>query len=292
MIKTDVNAPVVDPFNEPNNNEGYYGYIYMTTDLRNGKKYIGKKKAREFLYIDYVGSGKIISNIKNKYGLSVFEVELIGWYETKDELNKAERFWIRVHDTRKPKGYNISEGGDWGDITEGMTEDEYEAWRKKISDSVAGDNNGFYGRHHSEGSKEKIRSRYYPKGEDNPNYGKARTEETRRKISEATKGREAWNKGLSLGPISEESRAKRRDIFSGEGNPFYGRHHSKESKEKMREKLLGHELSKETRNKISAKLLGTVFYNNGEKTVRISKDEISYYESLGYTKGRARKNDV
>ena len=34
-----------------------YGYIYETTNLINGKKYIGKKASTKFLE-DYYGSGK------------------------------------------------------------------------------------------------------------------------------------------------------------------------------------------------------------------------------------------
>lgn len=35
-----------------------YGYIYKTTNLINGKIYIGQKKSEKFLGINYLGSGK------------------------------------------------------------------------------------------------------------------------------------------------------------------------------------------------------------------------------------------
>lgn len=36
-----------------------YGYIYITTNLINGKRYIGQKKAKNFLAEGYLGSGKL-----------------------------------------------------------------------------------------------------------------------------------------------------------------------------------------------------------------------------------------
>lgn len=47
------------------------------------------------------------------------------------------------------------------------------------------------------------------------------SEETRNKISEATKGRPTWNKGF---PHSEETRRKMSEAAKGERNPMYGKH--------------------------------------------------------------------
>jgi hypothetical protein len=46
--------------------------------------------------------------------------------------------------------------------------------------------------------------------------------ETRQKISTSNKGKKAWNRGL-------------KGLQSGDRNPFYGRKHTEETKEKMRE---------------------------------------------------------
>ena len=42
-----------------------YGYIYCTTDLKNGMKYIGKKVSNKFI-LSYFGSGTLIIKIKKK----------------------------------------------------------------------------------------------------------------------------------------------------------------------------------------------------------------------------------
>lgn len=57
-----------------------------------------------------------------------------------------------------------------------------EETKKKISDAMKGENNPFYGKHHTEETKEKL------KGENNPMYGKQHTDESRKKMSEARKG--------------------------------------------------------------------------------------------------------
>ena len=91
-----------------------YGYIYKTTDLNTNKIYVGKKVSKKFLGINYVGSGLIISNIKQKLlkeNISLetrFVVDMIDSAETKDELNEKEIFWIAELDARNPNiGYNL-----------------------------------------------------------------------------------------------------------------------------------------------------------------------------------------
>ena len=98
-----------------------YGYIYKTTNLINGKIYIGKKKSNLFLENKYLGSGIFLKNAIQKYGKENFKVELIAVCETLDELNKKEIFYIKYYNsTNSNIGYNIAKGGDggavWGNI--------------------------------------------------------------------------------------------------------------------------------------------------------------------------------
>ena len=43
-----------------------YGYVYKTTDLRNGEIYVGRHKSDEF-DSSYFGSGNIIKRINKKW---------------------------------------------------------------------------------------------------------------------------------------------------------------------------------------------------------------------------------
>lgn len=78
-------------------------------------------------------------------------------------------------------------------------------------------------------------------GEKNPMYGKNHTSETRDRISKMKLGIPSPRKGV---PMSEEGRkniaeAIRLNPPAGEKNPFYGKHHSEETKEKLRSTRIG-----------------------------------------------------
>lgn len=98
-----------------------YGYIYLTTDKKYNKIYIGKHKSSKFDK-KYFGSGKIIGVLikeaKARGDLySRFSIEVLEWCESLEELNLKEEYWISKYDARNPDiGYNIAKGGDGGDI--------------------------------------------------------------------------------------------------------------------------------------------------------------------------------
>lgn len=85
-----------------------FGYIYITTCLINNKKYIGKRSKSKFDE-KYYGSGKIFKRALEKYGKENFKVEILEWCKTKEELNEAERKWIKYYNAQEDKMfYNIS----------------------------------------------------------------------------------------------------------------------------------------------------------------------------------------
>lgn len=69
-----------------------YGYIYLTTNLINNKKYIGKHRATKFEPDKYIGSGKILKEAILKEGIENFSCELIDTAENKEELNNKEKY--------------------------------------------------------------------------------------------------------------------------------------------------------------------------------------------------------
>lgn len=58
------------------------------------------------------------------------------------------------------------------------------------------------------------------------------SEKTKKKISEANKGKTPWNKGKTH---SEETRKKMSESLKGENNPMYGKRHSEETRKKISE---------------------------------------------------------
>lgn len=111
-------------------------YIYKTTNLINGKVYIGKSEKK--FTTEYLGSGVLLSKAIKKYGKENFEVELIEECDTPDTLNDREKFWITEH--MGDNCYNIAEGGTGGNTLGNHPNKKahYESISKKISETLKG----------------------------------------------------------------------------------------------------------------------------------------------------------
>jgi len=207
---------------KPNKPENAIGYIYITTNLINGKIYIGQHQ-RSFFDRKYYGSGKAIQNALKKYGKENFKVEILYWAKTIKRINEAEMLYIEIYDsTNRNIGYNISYGGE----------------------------HNMKGLHHTEETKRKMRIASLLKAPV--------TEETKRRVSVAGKGRKhspetieklriakignTWNKGIKR---SKETRIKM-------GNAKRGFRHSEETKILIGLKGKGRKHTKEEIEKISA----------------------------------------
>jgi hypothetical protein len=84
--------------------------IYKTTNLVNGKFYIGKHKTKD-LSDGYVGSGKLLKYAINKHGLENFHTEILHMCKSEKEMNILERILV-VPDTET--NYNLCPGGEGG----------------------------------------------------------------------------------------------------------------------------------------------------------------------------------
>ena len=85
-------------------------------------------------------------------------------------------------------------------------------------------------------------------GENNPNYGKKRSEEYKQKMREKMKGENNPNYGK---PKTEEWKQMMREKLSGENNPLYGIPKTEEFKKNLSEKMMGKTASEKTRQKMS-----------------------------------------
>jgi group I intron endonuclease len=181
-----------------------YGYIYITTNQINNKRYIGKYKSKDWDY-SYFGSGKLLGYAIKKYGLENFTCFPLAWAWNEDELNQLEISYIEHY---KPE-YNIAKGGHGGNLGEKVN--------KKISEKLKG-------KVHTEEHKRKI---------SESNKGKKRktfTEEHKRKLSEKCKGEK---NGMFGKNHTEKTRLKLIESAKGENNPMFGRKHSEGTKLKI-----------------------------------------------------------
>jgi hypothetical protein len=89
----------------------FTGIIYMTTNVINGKVYIGQSKSNNPYYI---GGGSELKKAIVKYKKSNFiKVILVDNIESCEQLNCLERFYIKLYDSNNPLiGYNIRPGGE------------------------------------------------------------------------------------------------------------------------------------------------------------------------------------
>lgn len=142
-----------------------FGYIYITTNLVNSKRYIGKHTHSSFDK-KYYGSGVALNNAINKYGKDCFEVKPIDWAENHDELNDKEKWWIDLFQANiegNNEWYNILGGGEgWTSYdVSGSKHPQYgkpmpEEIRKKISKSKTGVSINL---HHTQEFKDKMSKR-------------------------------------------------------------------------------------------------------------------------------------
>lgn len=90
-----------------------YGYIYKTTNLINGKIYIGQKKSTIFLDTGYLGSGVRLKSAIKHYGKENFKVELLEECYSREHLNDREIYYIGKYKSQDLTiGYNLTKGGD------------------------------------------------------------------------------------------------------------------------------------------------------------------------------------
>lgn len=117
-----------------------YGFIYITTNNINGKKYVGQKKYDDKRkWVSYLGSGIALNNAINKYGRENFSREIIEECNSKEQLDDREKYWIAYYDAVNSKAfYNIACGGDGGDTTRGHNESKKLIIKKHRSDAAKG----------------------------------------------------------------------------------------------------------------------------------------------------------
>ena len=174
-----------------------YGYIYKTTDKVTNKIYIGKKTSTNFKGIDYIGSGLIVSRIKQQCindNISLsdrFNVELIDIADSKIQLDQKEIYYIDFYDSRNPEiGYNLRKGGDCGPGGPMFKGHKHSInTRLKMSESRRGINNSNYGNHWKCSDELKQLHSKLSSGECNGMYGKKHTEDSKLKNSQAHLGK-------------------------------------------------------------------------------------------------------
>lgn len=214
----------------------YYHIIYKIVNRINGKFYIGKHTTKN-PYDNYMGSGKLIREAIKKYGKENFVKIILYCLATEDEAYHKEAEIVTEEFVSRKDTYNLTVGG------EGFsTGENHPNFNKQLSIEI----------------KCKL---------SKANIGKQRSEQTKRKISEAHKGK-----------------------FTGENHPNYGKHLSDETKQKLSVAHKGLSHSNETKLKISESLKGS---NNPRAKIILKIDlDGNIVSEYGYMKDCYIENKI
>ena len=152
-------------------------FIYLTINLINNKKYIGKHQGS--INDTYLGSGSILKDAIHKYGKENFKREILEIVNSEKELDMAEKKWIKFFNADNKNNldfYNLHEGGTGGNTYKNLNLEQLEKIKQIKRKQTQGKNNPMYGKHHSETTKEKIRQTFKEKqisqGKNNPMFNK------------------------------------------------------------------------------------------------------------------------
>ena len=113
--------------------KGLYGFIYITTNLINGKMYIGQKKSKnDTHWKGYLGSGVALKRAIKKYGKENFDRKIIDIAFNAHELNYLEYFYTQIFDVvKKESWYNQCYGGN-ATFSESFYENGINQFKKKV----------------------------------------------------------------------------------------------------------------------------------------------------------------
>lgn len=175
--------------------ENHYNCIYMYVNKVNGKRYVGQAVDFNDRHREHIRKHKqVIDRAIDKYGEENFEIIILKEnLSNQCLLNFWECYYIDKYNclAKNGNGYNISDGGHNGNAFAGKTEEEMlkirrkniEGQKKHWNNMSEEDKKWFADKH----KKENLSS------------------ETRQKMRDAQKGKTAWNKGKQM---SEEQKEK------------------------------------------------------------------------------------
>jgi group I intron endonuclease len=152
-----------------------YGFIYLTTNKLNDKKYIGmcKNTHRE----NYIGSGKLLKQAIKKYGKENFKRTILQECQTFEELSASEIYWIKFYNAVEDSNfYNLTSGGFGGnsdylkEYWSHLNKEERKACRNWSKKTMTGFNNPMYGKKHTKKTKQLIGSKSVNRNWNKPNH--------------------------------------------------------------------------------------------------------------------------
>jgi len=219
---------------------------YTIYEVRN--KVNGKtyigKHQTDNIYDEYLGSGRILKHAINKYGKDCFEKIVLHVFDNKKDMDDKEAELVTDDEVKNKMIYNLKRGGEGG-------------WDHIYKNP-------------------KIATEVGKKGYDN---GLALLTKNER----SENGKKSYEKTLLTYVKSNDPEIKKRRSENS-GKTFKGKHHTNETKEKMKQTQ-----KNINRSGIKNPMYGKCWIYNDVECTRVDKNNIDEYLQKGWHKGRKIK---
>lgn len=170
--------------------------IYCIENTKSNKKYIGQSVNIEDRWRRHISElnnrthhNSHLQNAWDKYGKDCFKFYVLEYCDVSD-LDEKERYYIGIYNTTdRDSGYNLQSGGQSsnshsdetkkkisesnkkayqnGELRKVRSNDALKQWANpEIKEKITGQNNGMYGKHHSEETRRKMSEK--KKGKPSP----------------------------------------------------------------------------------------------------------------------------
>lgn len=259
-----------------------YGYIYKTTNLVNGKIYIGQKKSDKFLGNQYLGSGKYLRCAIKHYGPNNFYVDLIEITNTKEDLDKLEKFYIqKFKSTNNTVGYNIALGACGGDTYTNLSEEDKLIRNTKQSNSRKTNTKIYVAIHKGIENKRieiSILENYLQNG-----WQRGRSEDWQEKLNRSHKGLKQSKDWIRKRIESIKNKSPE------EYNKMIQKH--RDATIKQMKNIPKDERIRRARNANKFKGHKCCFVNNGVQMHFIYEKDLEFYLSKGFKKGMLKRKN-
>ena len=262
-----------------------YGYIYLTTNLLNNKKYIGRHKSSYF-DLSYKGSGKVITQAFKKDGWDNFDCKILCECNSEEEIYEKEAYYIDLYNAvESNEYYNLVPGGlgksEKGKIfvcknTEQKTIYPFEldfylnlGYRKgrlpRDSRAIETTRIKNMGKKRTQATKDRISKALI---------GKKVSEETKFKLHQVHLGKQTYSKGkiMVYNPLNNIQKY----ILPEELNSYLNKGYEKRGKPKH----------KNFSKLVSDTKKGTIIINNGVVQKYIKPNDFEKYSKEGFIKGK------
>jgi group I intron endonuclease len=209
--------------------------VYKITNISSERYYIGystninkRFKTHRYKLRNNIHDNLFLQRAYNLDGEDKFQYEIIHICESDDEAKDIELQYL-TDLTIRDKLYNLHFNNSGGDML------SHHPNKEEIRERIIKTHSETMSKLTPEERKEK----YGQVGEKNGMYGKTHTEEVRNQISELKKGNT-----YNLGKKASEGTKKylsdiRKNTRIGKDNSFFGKHHTEETKQLIREKNTG-----------------------------------------------------